>query len=106
TLAGLPGALAELHHATAKTAPDGAQQKAERRRRFALALAGVDDEQPFLDRLAGDLGVLDCLAVGHLGLVARLLVVGFGYHGGILELGLFQNERQSRRDQDRAVGHG
>src|SRR5207245_3210747 len=47
--AGLPGALAELYHAALKAAPDGAQQKAKGRRRFALALSGVDDEQPLLD---------------------------------------------------------
>src|SRR5205807_2673269 len=55
----------------------------------ALAHAGVDDEQPFLDCLRGDLGVLGCLAVGHLGLVACFLV-GFGGHGCILELAYFR----------------
>ena len=57
-LAGLPGALAELHDAAAKAAAERAQQQAQGRRRFALALAGMDDQQALPDGLRGDLGVL------------------------------------------------
>jgi len=73
-LAALPGALAELHDAAAKAAADGAQQQAPGRRRLALALAGMDDQQALLDGLFGDLGVLDGLAIGHFGLVACVFV--------------------------------
>ena len=52
-----------------------AQHEAEGRRRFALAGAGMDDEQALLDGLGGDLGVLHGLALGHLGAMALLLVL-------------------------------
>ena len=65
-LAGRPGALDELHHADAKTPPERTQRKPEGRRRLALAGTGVDDKQTFFEnRLRGDLGVLDGLAIGH-----------------------------------------
>ena len=55
---------------------DHAQHEAEGCRRFALAGAGMDDEQSFLrNRLGGDLRVLRCLAVRHLGAMALLLVL-------------------------------
>ena len=70
----MPGALDELHHADALTAAEHAQRQSERRRRFALAGAGMDDEQSFLDRLVRDFGVLHGLALGHLG----AMPLGFG----------------------------
>ena len=53
-------------------AAERAQHQAPGCRRFALALAGVDDEQAFLDGLFGDLGILRRLAVFHLGFVPRI----------------------------------
>ena len=44
-LAGLPGALDELHDADAPAAAERAQREPERGGRFALAGAGVDDKQ-------------------------------------------------------------
>ena len=70
----MPRAFDELHHADAMAAAEHAQCKPERRGRFALAGAGVDDEQSLFDRLAGNLGVLHGLAFGHLGAMA----FGFG----------------------------
>ena len=51
-LAGVPGALAELHDADAEAASERAQQQTECRGRLALPLAGVNDEQALLDGLA------------------------------------------------------
>jgi hypothetical protein len=52
-----------------------AQQKPESRGRFALALAGMDDEKaPLGYRLGGYLGVLRGFALCHFLLVAK----GFG----------------------------
>ena len=49
-----------------------AQQKPESRRRFALALAGMDDEEAFFGyRLGGYLGVLRGLALFHFLLVEK-----------------------------------
>ena len=79
-LAGLPGALAELHDAAAQAAAQRAHQQAPGGRRLALALAGVDDQQAFLDGLGGDLGILRGLAVGHFRLVAGGFI-GFCRHG-------------------------
>src|SRR5580658_7591162 len=70
TFGGLPGTLAELHHADAMAAPEHAQCQAECRRRFALAGASVNDQQTLLGGLAGDLGILHRLALRHLGAVA------------------------------------
>src|SRR5262249_23937215 len=95
-LAGLPGALAELHYATAKAAAQRAQQQAPGRCRLALALAGMDDQEALLDRLAGDLGILDRLATGHFGFVACLFV-GFGRHAGLLSGWAVQNGRAGAR---------
>ena len=50
--------------------------QAEGRRRLALAGAGMDDEEPLLDGLRGDLPVLHLLALDHLGAVARVFVLG------------------------------
>ena len=47
-----------------------AQRQPEGGGRLALAGAGVDDQQALLDRLAGDLGILHGLALGHLGAMA------------------------------------
>ncbi len=52
--------------------------------RFALAGAGVDDQQALLDGLARDLGILHRLALRHLGGVAGVICV-FG-HFAILSL--------------------
>jgi hypothetical protein len=41
----------------------------------------MDDEEPLLDGLGGDLPVLHFLALDHLGAVARLFVLG---HPGLL----------------------
>ena len=73
-LGGVPGALDELHHADPLAAPEHAQRQPESRGGFALAGAGMDDEQALLDGLAGDLGILHGLALGHLGAMA----LGFG----------------------------
>jgi len=56
-------------------AAERAQHQPEGRRRLALALAGMDDQQAFFDCLAGDLLVLRSLAVGHFGLVPGFFVV-------------------------------
>src|SRR4029077_10251425 len=53
----MPRALDELDYADAPPAPEHPQRKPERGGRFALSSAGVDDEQTFLDRLAGDFGI-------------------------------------------------
>src|SRR5262245_43701023 len=71
----VPGALDELHHADPMPAAEHAQGEAERGGGLALAGAGVDDEQPFLDRLSRNLGVLHGLALRHLGTMA----LGFGF---------------------------
>src|SRR5215467_288086 len=63
----MPGALDELHHADTLSAAEHAQRQSECRRRFALAGAGVDDQQSLLDRLGGDFGVLHGLALDHFG---------------------------------------
>ena len=73
-LGGMPRAFDELHHADAMAAPQHPQRKAERRGGFSLAGAGVDDQQAFLDRLAGDFGVLHRFAFRHL----RAMAFGFG----------------------------
>src|SRR5262249_37570738 len=72
-LARLPGALAELHYAAAEAAAQRPQHQPERRRRFALALAGMDDQQALFDRLGRHLGILRGRAVGHLGPVTGLV---------------------------------
>ena len=59
--------------------PSMRKRQAERRGRFALAGAGVDDEQALLDLLVRDLGVLHGLALRHLGAVA----LGFGLVDGL-----------------------
>src|SRR5205814_282978 len=69
-LAGVPGALDELHHTDPMTASEHAQGEPECRRRFALTGPGMDDQQTFLDGFAGDLGVLHRLAFRHLGAMA------------------------------------
>src|SRR5262249_4753468 len=75
-LAGVPGALDELHHGAFPAIADHAQHETEGRRRFALAGAGMDDEQAFLgDGLGRNLRILCGLAVGHLGAMAILLVL-------------------------------
>src|SRR5258708_4188012 len=52
-LAGMPGALDELHDADPVAAPEHAQRQPEGGGGFALAGAGMDDEQALLDGLAG-----------------------------------------------------
>ena len=75
----LPRAFDELHDADALAATEHSKSKAERRRRFALAGPGVDDEQALLDFLVGDLGVLHGLALRHLGAMA----FGLGFIDGL-----------------------
>ena len=50
---------------------DGTEDHAEGGGRFALALAGMNDEQPFLDRLGGHDLVTRQLFLLHLVAVAR-----------------------------------
>ena len=74
--AGVPRALDELHHGAFPAIADHAQHEAEGRGRFALAGAGMDDEQAlFGDGLGRNLGVLRRLAVRHLAAMALLLVL-------------------------------
>ncbi len=77
-LAGLPRAFDELHDADAHGVADAAHHHAEGGGRFALAGAGMDDEEAALLRLGGeDLGARR-LALRHLLGVARVdLVLGF-----------------------------
>src|SRR5262249_11732748 len=83
TLGRVPGALDELHDADTLAAADHAQGKPERRRGFSLAGPRMNDEEPFLHGLAGDLGVLHGLALGHLAAVAGEVGVLDGLaHGG------------------------
>ncbi len=101
----MPGALDELHHADAVAAPQHAQRQSERRRRFALAGAGVDDEQSLLDRLLRDFGILHRLALRHLGAMAfglglcRLLPFMASPYSVP-----FTRERQSGDDEHDAIG--
>ena len=98
-LRGVPRALDELHDADPMATAEHAQREPEGGGGFALAGPGVDDEKPFLDRLAGDLGVLHRLALRHLGAMAfRLSLVDRFGHGLP-----FIDERQSGDDQDHAI---
>ena len=73
-LAGVPRALDELHDADPAAVAEHTQRQAEGGRRLALPGPGVDDEQAFfIDRLAGNLGILNGLALRHLGAVALFL---------------------------------
>src|SRR5437660_271970 len=54
---------------TRSAAANHAQREPEGRRRFALAGAGVDDQQALLDLLVRNLGILHGLALRHLGAV-------------------------------------
>src|SRR6185295_5956018 len=74
-------ALDELHHADALAAAEHAQRQPEGRRRFSLARASVDDQQPFLDFLVRDLGILHGLALRHFGAMALGLGVVHVTHG-------------------------
>src|SRR5260370_18300567 len=69
----VPGTLDELHDANAVAAPQHAQRQAERRRGFAFAGAGVYDEKSLFDGLFRDFGVLNGLALRHLGAMALTL---------------------------------
>jgi hypothetical protein len=76
-----------------------AQQKPESRRRFALALAGMDDEKAFFNyRLGGDLGVLRGLALCHFLLVAKGLgiVLSFGHRAFLATGHRSKNRRKPR----------
>ena len=64
----------------AMAATQHAQRQAERSGRFALAGAGVHDQEALLDGLARDLGVLHRLAFGHLGAMA----LGFVFIGFVM----------------------
>ena len=87
-LAGVPCALDELHDGAFPAIADHAQHEAESRGRFALPLAGMDDQQSLLgDGLGRDLGVLRRLALGHLVAMALvfflLQVLGHGAFNGM-----------------------
>ena len=95
----VPRALDELHDADALAASEHAQREPERRGRFALAGAGVDDEKTFLDLLVGDLGVLHGLALRHLG----AMTFGFGFVDGLGHACPFTISGMSGDDEDHAV---
>ena len=65
--------------ADAAAVSERAKGEPERGGALALAGAGVDDEEAFLDGLRRDFGVLHGLALRHL----RLVAVG----GGVVDLG-------------------
>src|SRR5262249_5098461 len=69
-----PSSFDELHHADAMTATEHAQCQAESGGRFALARTRVDDEEAFLDRFAGNLGILHRFALRHFVAMAFELV--------------------------------
>src|SRR5437868_6406219 len=77
-LTGRPGALDELNDTRPHAMPDGAEDHAERRGRFALALAGMDDEQSLLDRLGGHDLVARRLLLFHLLAVTRAVLGDLG----------------------------
>ena len=66
-LAGIPGALDELHHRAGKAMRDTAHDHAEGGGGLALARAGMDDDEPLLAALLGHHAVADGLLLGHLG---------------------------------------
>src|SRR5262249_38634870 len=81
-LRAVPATFDELHDADALASSEHAEREAEGCRRFALAGAGVDDEQALLELLAGDFLVLHRLALRHLGAMALgLLFVDTLRHG-------------------------
>ena len=85
-------------------APEHAQSKSEGRRRFALAGAGMDDEQTLLDRLFGDFGILRGLALCHLGAMPfRFRVIDRLRHDVTLQRSLY-GERHPSDDEDDAIG--
>src|SRR5262245_3508553 len=71
----MPRALDELHDADPMPAAEHAQSEPKGCRRLALAGSSVDDQQAFLDGFGGDLGVLNRLALRHLGAMAFCLGV-------------------------------
>ena len=62
-LSRMPGSFDELDDTHAMAAAEHAQREAEGGGGFAFARAGMDDEETFLDRLGGDLGILHRLAL-------------------------------------------
>ena len=71
----MPGSFDELDDTHAMAAAEHAQREAEGGGGFAFARAGMDDEETFLDRLGGDLGILHRLALRHLGAMTIGLVL-------------------------------
>src|SRR6516165_12545730 len=82
-LGAAPRALDELHYADALASSEHAQREAEGCRRFALAGAGVDDEEALLELLAGDFLVLHRLALRHLGAMALGLLLVHAFRHGL-----------------------
>src|SRR5215471_2570926 len=77
----MPSSFYELNDADPMAAAQHPQRQTECGRGLPFASAGVDDEEPLLDRrLAGDLAILHRLALRHLGAMALGL-------GGIDRLG-------------------
>ena len=69
-LAGMPGALDELHHADAPAAPERAQRRPKAAVDLPLPVPVWTISRPFSIGLGGDLGVLHRLALRHLGAMA------------------------------------
>src|SRR6516164_4388596 len=83
SLAGIPGALDELHDRTGKAVRDAAQDHAEGGGGFSLSRAGMDDDQALLAALSGHDLVARCFLPGHFGGVAGLLRILFGNHTSV-----------------------
>src|SRR5689334_14864822 len=64
-LAGIPDALDELHHRAGEAMRDTAHDHAEGGGGFALARAGMDDDQAFLAAFLGHHPVAHGLLLGH-----------------------------------------
>src|SRR6185369_2888779 len=77
-LAGVPGALDELHHRAGEAVGDAAHDHAEGRGRLALAGAGMDDDEALFaalgrhDLVAGGLLLRHFRGVAGVGFLARL----------------------------------
>ncbi|MGZ2441138.1 hypothetical protein ACVI55_003574 [Sinorhizobium medicae] len=80
-LAGVHGALDELNDGTGHAVGDVAKDHAEARGRFALALAGVDDDQTFFVRLRGHDLVTGGLLLRHLQGMTRFVLFGSRFAG-------------------------
>src|SRR5690606_6319270 len=80
-LARMPGALNELHDAHTAPMAEHAKRQAEGSRALAFARTGIDDQQPLLDRLLRDFGILHRLSFRHLGAVpVSVAFFDFSHH--------------------------